>query len=235
MKFYLIRHGQTEWNIAGKIQGKTDVPLNQTGIRQAALLAEAMERKMPEYLNRGLIQNRHHSVAAIYSSPLKRAEETARIVSTRLTSGGESLPVIFVKELAEVNFGLWEGLTWELINARYPEDFSAWDKNPVESTPTGGETKESCKARCRQGMDFILSHAEGDIIIVAHGGILVFVVDYLLRRQKERNEIIVKNASITTIEYDRETGVGTLLFLNDTSHLISTSHQMGVMDNKTNK
>ncbi|MEF9955114.1 MAG: histidine phosphatase family protein [Clostridium sp.] len=199
MKLYLIRHGQTQWNIEGKIQGKTDIPLNQVGIDQAKLLSEAMEE---------------HSVSAIFSSPLKRAYETACIVAS-----SKNLPVIPVRELEEVDFGLWEGMTWNLINEKYPADFAAWDKNPTTSTPTGGETRESCRTRCEQAMNSILSTAGGDIAIVAHGGILVFVVDFLLRTGQDKNEMIVRNASITTIEYHRDTGIGTLLVLNDTHHL----------------
>lgn len=199
MKLYLIRHGQTGWNIEGKIQGRTDIPLNEKGIRQAELLAEAM---------------RDRPVTALFSSPLKRAFETAEYISKN-----GKLPVTPVAELAEVDFGLWEGLTWEQIHVAYPGDFEGWDRNPTAYTPTGGETREHCKERCRRAMERILAESKGDIAIVAHGGILVFVVDYLLRMQQEKNEIIVKNASITTVEYDREAGRGVLLSLNDVTHL----------------
>lgn len=199
MKLYLIRHGQTEWNIEGKIQGRTDVPLNETGLYQAQLLSEAMRR---------------HPVSALFSSPLRRAFQTAEIVAR-----GQVLPVIPVEGLKEVDFGLWEGLTWEEIDQNFHEDFIKWDKNPAENTPTGGEPRKQCRERCREAVERILEESKGDAAVVAHGGILVFVVDYLLRNQKERQEIIVKNASITTVDYDRETGLGTLLTLNDVSHL----------------
>lgn len=199
MKLYLIRHGQTEWNIAGKIQGKTDIPLNETGLSQASLLAAAMET---------------HEITAVYTSPLKRAYETACFVA-----GPHKLSVCPVEELREVDFGLWEGLTWEEIEKRYEKDFRLWDLNPVDHTPTGGEKKESSRARSRRAMERILSDADGDIVIVAHGGILVFVVSFLLAAQQDKNEVIVKNASITTVEYDKITGKGELLSLNDISHL----------------
>ena len=199
MKLYLIRHGQTEWNITGRIQGKTDILLNETGLYQAGLLSEAMAKR---------------SIEAIFASPLKRASDTACAVAAK-----KRLPVTPVNELREVDFGLWEGLTWDEISKRYPADFAAWDENPVKNTPTGGEKKESSKARCKLAMDRILNSSDGDIAIVAHGGILVFVADYLLQAKKDRNEIIVRNASITIIEYDRESGVGELLLLNDVGHL----------------
>lgn len=202
MKLYLIRHGQTQWNIDGKIQGTTDVPLNDTGLWQARLLAGAMVK---------------HPVAALFSSPLKRAYQTAEVVAL-----AQSLPVYPVEELKEVDFGLWEGLTWEEIDRQYHEDFVKWDGSPADHTPTGGESRENCRSRCKAAVERILAEADeagGDAAIVAHGGILVFVVDYLLRNQKEKKEIIVKNASITTVEYDRAKELGTLLRLNDVSHL----------------
>lgn len=201
MKLYLIRHGQTLWNQEGKIQGKTDIPLNEEGRKQAELLAEAMEKRR---------------VGAVYSSPLKRAFETASRVAER-----KGLPVILLSGLREVDFGLWEGMTWKEIEAAYYEDFVLWDKNPAEHTPTGGEKREDCSARCERAMEQILSETpEGqDAAIVAHGGILVFAALWLTRKSQEKNEIIVKNASITTIEYDRRTGKGTILCLNDVSHL----------------
>lgn len=209
MKLYLIRHGQTEWNITGRIQGKTDTALNETGIYQAELLSQAMAG---------------HSIEAVYASPLRRAYDTACVVAAK-----KGLKVTPIEELREVDFGLWEGLTWNEINERYPADFAAWDASPVRNTPTGGEKKESSRGRCRAAMEHILGSAEGDVAIVAHGGILVFVADYLLRAQKDRNEIIVRNASITTIEYDKAAAVGKLILLNDVSHLAQVTAE------KTNK
>lgn len=207
MKLYLIRHGQTAWNIDGKIQGRTDVPLNDTGLYQAGLLAEAMK-------DRG--------VSSLFSSPLKRALQTAEAVAEAL-----SLPVIPVQELREVDFGLWEGLTWEQIDRRYHEDFVKWDGSPAENTPTGGEARADCRRRTKAAVERILTESQGDAAVVAHGGILVFVVDYLLRNQLEKKEIIVKNASITTVEYDRDRELGTLLHLNDVSHLDSQNNRWG--------
>ncbi len=211
MKLYLIRHGQTLWNQEGKIQGKTDIPLNEEGKKQAELLAKAMEQR---------------EVGAVYSSPLKRAFETASCVA-----GRKGLPVIPLEGLREVDFGLWEGMTWRDIEETYYEDFVLWDKNPAEHTPTGGERREDCTARCEKAMEQVLAETPKgkDAAIVAHGGILVFAALWLTRQSQEKNEIIVKNASITTIEYDRETGKGTLLSLNDVSHLGSHCSGAGIV------
>lgn len=199
MKLYLIRHGQTEWNNEGKIQGHTDIPLNAKGIRQARCLGTAMEP---------------YPVTAIFSSPLKRAYQTAEKIAEK-----KGLSVGVMNELQEVDFGLWEGLTWKEIKASYPEDFECWDKNPVEHCPTGGELRKDCKKRCKNAVESILLQSKGDVVLVAHGGILVFIISYLLREQKKKREIIVKNASISVVEYDKQTGIGTLLALNEIGHL----------------
>lgn len=211
MKLYLIRHGQTEWNIEGKIQGKTDIPLNETGLYQAACLAKGM---------------RGRKIAAVYSSPLLRAAQTAGVLAKE-----KGLAVKLVPELREVDFGLWEGRSWTEVDTEFHEDFNRWEENPAENMPTGGESRESCKNRCKEAVERILAELdEGcDAAIVAHGGILAHVVDYLLRNQKEKEEIIVKNASISIIEYHRKTGMGRLVLLNDTAHLGTTA------DGRTNK
>ena len=199
MKLYLLRHGQTLWNVEGKIQGKTDIPLNETGVRQAKLLAKAIER---------------YEIGEVYSSPLKRALQTAELLA-----GQKGLAVRTAKQLEEVDFGLWEGLGWEEVAAAYPEQYAGWAKDPTLWPPNGGETRESCQRRCREILDQITARPKGDTAIVAHGGILAYVIEYLLRNQEEKQEIIVKNASISTVEYDGTSGLGRLLQLNDTSHL----------------
>ena len=210
MKIYLLRHGQTKWNIEGKIQGKTDVLLNEDGMEQAGFLAKAME---------------HCEARALFSSPLLRAKQTAEIVAGKM-----GLPVTVLPELKEVDFGLWEGCTWKEIEEKYPDDYRRWEMNPAAAAPTGGESRLSCRARSRSAGERVLRDTEGgNAVIVAHGGILVYLIDYLLRNQKEKREIIVRNASITVIDYEKDTGLGTLLELNRTSHLPA------IRSGKTNK
>ena len=199
MIFYLVRHGQTNWNLEGKIQGKTDIPLNEAGLRQAEFLAAALENRKLE---------------AVYASPLSRALATAELVARQ-----SGLTVQILPQLREVDFGLWEGKGWREVEASYGEDFRRWDQDPARAAPTGGESRESCKKRCRQAIEELIRREEHCVALVAHGGILVHLIDYLLRNQMQRERIIVKNARISTVEYDPQTGLGTLLVLNDTAHL----------------
>ena len=199
MKIYLIRHGQTDWNVAGKIQGKTDIPLNETGRRQAACLAKGME---------------HRPVAQIFSSDLIRARETARAI-------GESqhVEVETLSGLEEIGFGKWEGMTLEQIQVIFPTEYEKWCENPVMVAPPGGESLSQIKERCRKVMEEILKMANGDFAIVSHGAMLAYVVEYLMRNDPNDQEIIVGNASITTIQYEPENETAVLIQANDQEHL----------------
>ena len=92
MKLYLIRHGQTDWNIQGKIQGSHDIPLNDTGRAQAKLVAEGMDSR---------------PVTKIFSSTLMRAVETARMIGDR-----QHVDIYLVSGLIVVDFGKWGGMAW---------------------------------------------------------------------------------------------------------------------------
>lgn len=199
MKIYLIRHGQTDWNAEGKIQGSTDIALNEAGRRQAACLAKGMERR---------------PVAQIFSSPLKRALETAQAIGRC-----QKVTVETVEELKEVNFGVWEGLTMKEIENRYPKENRQWLENPTSITPAKGETKDELKKRSAQAVRQILAHGKGDIAVVVHGAIMAYLTEYLMRNDPDHKAIIVENASITTLEYDSASQQVILIEENDVSHL----------------
>ena len=200
MKLYLIRHGQTDWNVAGKIQGCHDIPLNETGKMQAACLAKGMEKR---------------PVTRVYSSPQLRALETARAIAASQKVEVEILP-----GLREVEFGEWEGMTWKEIQERDPERYRRWVETPAEVTPPGGESRPQIYERVGEAVQTILREAQGDVAIVSHGAALVYTVSYMFRNEVgPHDEIIVKNVSITTVEYDRETGHFRMVQANDTSHL----------------
>lgn len=201
MRLYLIRHGQTDWNVAGRIQGSTDIPLNDTGRKQAACLAEGMERR---------------PVTQVFSSTLSRAYETAAAIGK-----SQNVPVYGLSELEEVNYGEWEGLTMAEIEERYPKELEQWYLSPVEVAPAGGETQTQVYDRCRRAMARILDQAKGDVAIVSHGATVVFLLEYMLEGtgRSEEDDIIVGNASISTVEYHREPGRFELIQLNDRDHL----------------
>lgn len=199
MKLYIIRHGQTDWNVEGKIQGRQDIPLNDMGRRQARALADGMKSR---------------PVASVYSSPQKRAMETAEAIA-----GPLGLTVKAVPQLMEIGYGDWEGRSAEDILTTDRELYESWWQHPATVAPSGGETLNQVDERCRQAWDMIRSGMKGDTAVVAHGGTLAHFIVHLLEGQPEAKEIVVSNASITTMDYDPESGACRLVDLNDCSHL----------------
>jgi len=147
--FALVRHGETEWNRARRIQGSTDIPLNDTGRQQAGAAGQLLAP---------------HAWSRIVASPLSRAEETATIIATQAGLGRPDLDAAFV----ERNYGEAEGLTGAELDARFPDG--------VE--PPGRETREAVAERVLAGLHRLAEQHPGEsIIIVAHGGVIRSVLE----------------------------------------------------------
>lgn len=201
MKIFLIRHGQTDWNVQGRIQGQKDIALNEAGEQQARLLAEGMQSRR---------------VTQIYCSRQKRAIQTAAAIGSR-----QQVEVHIVEGLEEVNFGYWEGMTMEEIQKNYPKEYENWCVNPLEARPPGGETQMQVLERASKVVDEILAQAKGDLAIVSHGATLAYIAAYLLKDNQDEKDIIVENASITTLLSQGDKGSFVLLQSNDVRHLQS--------------
>jgi broad specificity phosphatase PhoE len=142
-RILLARHGETDWNLARRVQGHTDVPLNATGIAQAQALADELAAE---------------PLVAVFSSDLARALDTAVVVAAR-----HRLPVTADPDLREKNFGSWEGLTDTEIEERFPDAKRGfWGDG--ETTEAVAERAVAAVARIR------LQHPEGLLLIVSHGG-----------------------------------------------------------------
>jgi uncharacterized phosphatase len=149
-RFFLVRHGETEWNKIRRIQGVSDIPLNDTGRAQAAGLGDILSA---------------HRFDLIVSSPLSRALDTASIIARRL---GMPSPLI-IPDLIERNYGEAEGSNGRDLDERYP---------PGTEVP-GRETREAVTKRVvRVLQDLAIRHPEADILAVAHGGVIRSVVEY---------------------------------------------------------
>lgn len=200
MKLYIIRHGQTDWNIAKKIQGRQDIPLNERGRYQAGCLKKAMENR---------------PVTAVFTSPQIRAMETAKAVA--LSSGSAVIPV---KDLMEINYGSWEGKTEEELLQEDRALYEAWWSHPSETAPPGGESISQVNERCQKAWKEIKPQLTGDAAIVAHGGLLAHFMEQLLGSESVAASTVAHNASITTIEYEPETESFTLVEFDDYRHLL---------------
>jgi len=152
-RLILIRHGETAWNRATRIQGHTDIPLSPLGLAQAQRLAEALADE---------------PLAAIYSSDLSRARQTAEAVA-----GSQGLAIHFDAGLRERAFGRFEGLSWEEIDRGYPEDAARWRKREPDFAVGGGESLTVFSARClAAARRAAVAHPGQSIAVVAHGGVL---------------------------------------------------------------
>ncbi len=145
----LTRHGQTEWNREERYRGRADIPLNATGERQAAALAERLST---------------FPVTALYTSPLQRAVRTGEICAARLGLRPEVLP-----GLLDIDFGAWRGLTPEEAAARDPEVYRQWLATPGTIRFPGGEGLEDVQRRAMEALETVTArHPEETVVLVAH-------------------------------------------------------------------
>lgn len=151
---WLIRHGETDWNVAGRLQGHREVPLNENGLRQARALAATLAKEPP--------------FAALYSSDLGRAKETAAAAAEVL-----GLPVTSRSELRERNFGVLSDLTWVEAEAKHPELFSRLRARDPDFVPAGGESLSQTFARTVTALNSIAREWPGaQVLVVTHGGVI---------------------------------------------------------------
>jgi 2,3-bisphosphoglycerate-dependent phosphoglycerate mutase len=146
----LARHGETDWNRENRFQGHADPPLNALGRGQSAELAETLAGE---------------ALARVYTSPLRRAAETAEIVARRL-----GLEVEPLEPLREIDVGAWSGLTRDDVAARFPDSYARWlDQGPLGYED--GETYEQLEARVVPAIRGLAErHPTETILVVTHGG-----------------------------------------------------------------
>jgi probable phosphoglycerate mutase len=195
-----VRHGETEWNILGKYQGCTDIELTSNGISQARLLKDRLRGNF-DY---------------IYTSPLKRAKETANIICENY-----NIKPVIEHSLREVNFGDWEGLTLKEIQDRFPEQFGLWRSDELDGPLCGGDLSiKLASKRAKEGILRIAKEHKGKkIVIVCHGGIikagLIGIFDW---KMTMFHKFFLGNTSISELHFD-ENLTPFLSTLNDTNHL----------------
>jgi len=169
---YLVRHGETDWNKARKIQGSTDIPLNDLGRRQAAAAAELLSR-------------RHFD--RVVSSPLGRAVETGSIIASRLGVAAPSISAGVV----ERNYGEAEGLTFDQIEARFPDGVDV----------PGRESREALRTRVEAALLEIAAAHEGESVVVAtHGAVIRTIVTHIAPEHEASIGVPIRNGSIHSFE-----------------------------------
>ena len=177
MKIYFVRHGQTDWNNQGKIQGKTDTELNKTGIEQAKEASEKLKDA---------------DIDIIICSPLKRARKTAEIINEKL-----NVDILHEKEFSERDYGEFEGISKYDLNT---EEFWDYDKNVKYKK---AESVKDLFDRVYRTLDKIIEKYKGkNILIVAHSGISIPFKCYFKKKiyKNNLNDIRTKNGEVISFD-----------------------------------
>jgi broad specificity phosphatase PhoE len=200
----IARHGETEWNAAGRIQGHTDIGLSSNGADQARSLGKRLS---------GL------SIDAAYSSDLRRTSETARLIL-----GERDIALIETPMLREYHKGEFEGMTLSEIEAQFPDEYPKYLEKNLDYAPKGGESTRTVSVRIAQIISEIKSnHLDHTVLIVSHGGVLRAAMVSLLRMPLEGNwSFVFGNCGLTIIDTFEDNAV--LRQFNDISHLDGLVH-----------
>ena len=183
MKLFFIRHGQTDWNLQGKIQGSYDSELNDTGIKQAIELSEVLLK-----LN--------YKFSRIYTSPQKRALKTAKILSEY--SNIEYIPI---DDLKEINMGEWEGLSWKEVEENYPVEYREWYLNRRYTKTPNGESYDDMLKRVLIAINQIIDENSDNVVVISHSAIIMGLQCYVTNTPfNDMLKFKTKNATITEID-----------------------------------
>lgn len=186
MKLFFIRHGETDWNQQGKIQGKCDIELNSNGIIQAQELCKR-------------VINNKYKFAKIYSSPQKRAYKTAEILGQAINT--ECIPV---KGLMEMNLGDWEGHSWDEIAITYKDEYEKWHNNRRYTKTPNGECYQDVIERVLESLNKIIKDNKEDVAIVTHSAVIKTLECYLTDTPFEDiGKFKIENTEILEIDSER--------------------------------
>lgn len=204
MILYLVRHGESTYNVEGRLQGQSNEPrLSPLGERHAAALAAALAQQ---------------SIEAIFSSPLTRAMETARPLADAL-----KLPIETDDRLKEINIGVFQGLLAAEIGDVHPEATARWRSGDPDFRIPGGESRRDLMQRAGAALEAIRAKSFRHVAVVAHGGVLAAALKSLLGVPAERNPFMLYNGSISRLEWESQVK---LMTLNQTDHLRSAGCEL---------
>jgi probable phosphoglycerate mutase len=199
-RIYLVRHGATVLTAEDRFAGATNVQLSDEGRGQVKRLAERL---------------RGENIAAVYASPLDRTVETASILSEP-----HNLAVAKRDGLREISHGHWEEMTRKEVDAKYPEEAAAWEKDPFTFAPTGGESGLDVTARALPALlDIVRAHPHDNVLVVSHKATIRLLLSSLLGfdPRRYRDNLDQSPAALNIVDFKDVTRSRLMLF-NDTSH-----------------
>ena len=156
---WLVRHGQTDWNIEGRYQGQADTSLNPTGIAEAGEAAQQLAGR---------------PFQKVYSSDLTRAKQTAELIARP-----RNATILVDPRLREISLGEWEGQLFNLIQVSYPQEVAQRELTPLTFRAPGGESIEDIWRRVKQAVNDINAQNPGEeVVVVSHGLVLATLLAY---------------------------------------------------------
>lgn len=200
MRLIFVRHGETPWNVTLQYQGQGNVPLNERGQEQARRAAERLRR---------------FEVAALYSSDIVRAWQTAEIIGAALSRTPVAMP-----ELREIDVGQWEGHTPEELYRRFPDHMAEYKRDPARTVRIGGESYAQLQARALVALNYLQeTHQQGETIVaVSHGGTIRALLCHVIGLDLGLfGRMWLDNGSLTEFRLGRNGW--RLMRLNDAAHV----------------
>ncbi|KAL1504108.1 hypothetical protein AB1Y20_010518 [Prymnesium parvum] len=203
VRIVLIRHGETVWNIEGRVQGSEDSPLTEKGLLQASATGRRLARMAELH-------------PTIFSSPLPRAYRTAELIGAELFGGAR---IQSDQRLSERSFGIFEGRCWPDIQTQYAEELARSQSDPSYAVP-GGESRQQVLERALECLHDIAATTDAKVVaVVTHSGLMSCVLKHVLGlRQDQPRTFAVPNLGFTELEFNARDECK-LRTLGDVSHL----------------
>ena len=200
-RVYVVRHGQTAWNVGEIFRGRADIPLDETGKQEAHLAGEALKNE---------------TLHAVYSSPLSRSIETGENIAKF-----HNLPVTPFDAIIDISYGEWEGLENQVVKEKYPELHALWQREPHKVKFPGGESLDEVRLRTMKGLeDLLVKHQDENFVLVAHRVPNKVICCALLGLDNSHFWRIQQDTASTNLFIFRN-DQWIISFLNDTSYLKS--------------
>ncbi|MGB8649005.1 MAG: histidine phosphatase family protein [Anaerolineae bacterium] len=199
-RIYLIRHAETEVTLEDRFAGVRDLPLAPEGREHAEELATRLKG---------------FRIDAVYASPLMRTMETARRVADE-----HGLTVTPVDALREISHGHWEGMTRAEVEEKYPDEYAAYERDPLDFAPEGGESAGSVIARAAPALlEIVRAHPDQDVAVVSHKATNRLLISYFLGidPKRYRDKLGQRPTCLNVLDFTGEAQVR-LMLLNDISH-----------------
>jgi broad specificity phosphatase PhoE len=199
MILFCIRHGESNYNVQGRIQGRSDLPeLSELGRAQSRAVAEALASS---------------GIGAIYASPSRRAWQTAEVIAARV-----GLPILPDPRLMEVHVGEFQERMRSELDREFPGELARWSSGDPDARLPGGESRRELAARGREAFAAIAQAGHHRAAVVSHGGLLVTTIKALLGIPFPEPPLALQNGSISRLALDAAGSVE-LLAMDESAHL----------------